>query len=162
MSETPSEFPILHEALISFTGCIGNALEDICSYGLTIGEEYVPFDPDPEDDCEDEDVFCSQAWVRVANIVAVSNDSWEGTCSSVLRLTLEVGVLRCAPVEEGGEAPRAADVMVAALQAMTDMQAIQCAALGCEVWNSIDVGDWVPVGPLGGQVGGIWTFTVEI
>jgi hypothetical protein len=162
VSETPAD-ERLQDALIGFTGCIGEALADICSYGLTIGETYVPFDPDPEDDCEDDEAACSQAWVRVtgAQPTAVT-DSFGGDCGGVLRIDLEVGVLRCLEIEEGGEAPKAADVLVAAMQAMTDMQAIQCAALSCEVWDAIEVGAWSPSGPLGGQYGGMWTFTVEL
>lgn len=163
MSETPVAPPnLLQEALVAFTGCIGEALEDICSYGLTIGETYVPFDPDPEDDCEVEEVLCSQAWVRVANVTPVGSEGWSGDCGTVMRLDLEVGVLRCVPIEEDGEAPAATDVLLAALQSMEDMQKIYCAAMECEVWNSIESGSWVPSGPLGAQYGGMWSFTVEI
>jgi hypothetical protein len=83
-------------------------------------------------------------------------------CSAVLRIGLEVGVLRCIDVPEGGEAPTASDVLVASLQAMTDMRALYCAAMDCEVWDSIDSGTWAPSGPLGGQYGGVWTFDVEL
>lgn len=154
----------LHEALLDFTTCVGQSLENLCSYGLTIGESYVPFDPDEDDDCEAEEAYCSQAWVRVANVAPKAlPESFEGeSCGEVvLELTLEVGILRCVEVPEEGEAPDTTAVLVAALQAMDDMRHILCAALDCEVWNSINVGTWVPSGPLGGQYGGIWTFTVE-
>lgn len=167
MTQTPAEPGLadaLNEALISFTGCIGEALEDICSYGLTIGDSYVPFDPDPEDDCEEDEAACSQAWVRVVSVTPspVTPESWNGECASILRVDLEVGVLRCLEIPEGGEAPTASDVMVAAMQSMADMKAIHCAALGCEVWEAIEVGSWSPTGPLGGQYGGIWSFSVDI
>lgn len=152
----------LNEALVGFTGCIGEAFDDICSYGLTIGETYVPFDPDPEDDCDEDDAVCSQVWVRVMDVNPTGSDSWEGDCATVLRIGIEVGVLRCLDVPEGGEAPTASGVMAAALQAMADMNAIYCAAMDCEVWNSIESGQWSPSGPLGGQYGGTWTFTVEV
>lgn len=152
----------LNEAIVAFTGCIGEALEDICSYGWTIGESYVPFDPDEDEDCEADDAVCSQAWVRVVSVDPVMNDSWEDGCGLVLRLELEVGVIRCLEIPEDGEAPTASDVLIAAMQSMDDMNAILCAALGCEVWNSVDVGQWLPDGPLGGQYGGTWSFTVEI
>lgn len=158
----------LHLALITFTGCIGEAVEDICSYGLTIGETYVPFDPDPEDGCEDDEVACSQVWVRVMGVDTTGVDSFDGECSAVMSLDLEVGVLRCIEIPEDGEAPTASGVMVAALQAMTDMKAIYCAAMSCNnedgtsVWASIESGVWTPQGPLGGQIGGTWTFTVEM
>lgn len=157
---TPDER--LHDALIGFTGCVGEALEDLCSYGLTIGESYVPFDPDPEDNCDAEEVMCSQAWVRVMSVQPTGSTGWSGDCATVLRIDLEVGVIRCIEIEEEGEAPKASDVLVAALQAMTDMNAIFCAAMACEVWESIESGAWSPAGPLGGQYGGSWTFMVEV
>lgn len=159
---TPDER--LQDALVEFTACVGTAVADICSFGLTIGERYVPFDPDPEDNCEDEEVACSQLWVRVIDVQPLPGaiEGWEGdSCGSSLELTLEVGILRCVEVPDDGEAPTATDVLLAALQAMADMRAILCAALGCEVWEALHIGQWVPSGPLGGQYGGIWTFTVE-
>lgn len=161
--EIPDPAAALNEALVAFTGCIGEALADICSYGLTIGETYVPFDPDPEDDCDEDEVACSQAWVRVMAVQpAHVTESFEGDCGGVMRLDLEVGVLRCLEIPEGGEAPTATDVLVASMQAMTDMRAIHCAAMACEVWDSIETGQWSPSGPLGGQYGGTWTFSVEV
>jgi hypothetical protein len=158
--ETPLD---LNTALVAFTGCIGEALEDICSYGLTIGETYVPFDPDPDDACDDEEVMCSQAWVRVMGVNPTqAPESFGNDCSVDLRLTLEVGILRCIEIEGEGEAPTASEVLDAAMQAMTDMRTIYCAAMSCEVWDSIASGNWVPSGPLGGQYGGIWTFDVEL
>lgn len=163
MSDIEPGIPPLHDALVQFTGCIGSALDDICSYGLTIGESYVPFDPDPEDGCEDDEVQCSQVWVRVTDVQPTAvNDSFDNDCATVLRIGLEVGVLRCVHIEEGGEAPTASDVLIAALQSMDDMNAIFCAAMGCEVWDQIDAGQWLPNGPLGAQYGGIWTFTATL
>lgn len=153
----------LQDALIQFTVCIGEAL-DICSYGLTIGESYVPFESDPDEECSDDEVACEQAWVRVANVgVAEQSDSFAmAECGGVMEMSIEVGVLRCIEVAEGGEAPTATQTMLAALQALTDMQTIYCAAMNCEVWDSITSGQWVPEGPLGGQHGGTWMFTVRI
>jgi hypothetical protein len=162
---TPEER--LHDALLNFTGCVGMAIEGICSYGLTIGASYVPFDPDPgdeTDDCGPEDTPCSQLWVRVTDVTPVAiSETFDGSqCAALLRLGLEVGVVRCIPIEEEGEAPKASDVMVAAMQSMSDMLLIQCGALSCEAWESINIGSWTPHGPLGGQYGGTWTFTVEL
>lgn len=162
--DAPSPADALNDALAEFTSCICLALPDICSCSLTIGQSYVPFRPDEDDECEDEEEACSQAWVRlVSSQPAESSVSgWGGDCSLVMTLTLEVGVLRCFPVEEDGEAPTGTDVMAAAFQSNDDMQTILCAALGCEVWDSLSVGQWSPIGPLGGQYGGTWTFTVEV
>lgn len=165
----------LHNALVAFTQSIGEAL-GVCSYGLTIGQDYVPFDADDEDQCnpeEDEDaeaedsVACTQAWVRVESIVSTSlSEALDGNvCAATLRMSLEVGILRCLLIEDDGEAPKAADVLGAALQSMTDMRRILDAATGPEapqVWETIVAGQWTPMGPLGGQYGGIWTFTVDL
>lgn len=155
----------IKDALIEFTAAIGNAVEDICSYGLTIGESYVPFDPDPEDDCEDDEVACSQLWTRVMSVAPLDagDESWAGNgCALSLSIDIEVGIFRCIAIPEDGEAPTATDVLMAAMQAIEDMNTIQCVAMSTEVWESISIGQWQPTGPLGGQYGGIWTFTVEI
>ena len=158
---TPAEK--INNALVAFTGCIGEALADICSYGLTIGDSYVPFDPDPDDECDEDEAACSQMWVRVTGVDPDTTESFDGDdCTSVMVIGLEVGVLRCIEIPEGGEAPLASDVLVAATQAMDDMNTIYCAALACEVWDAINIGSWTPAGPMGGQYGGVWTFTVEV
>lgn len=154
----------LHAALLEFASCVGTALGDICSYGLTMGDSYVPFNPDPDEDCSEDDALCSQVWVRVTQVdETVGRPNWDGSsCTAQLTLGLEVGVLRCFNIPEDGEAPTATDVTTYALTAMSDMHALRCAALDCEVWDSIDVGTWLPVGPMGGQHGGTWTFTVTL
>lgn len=153
----------LNQALMNFTICVGEAVPDICSYGLTIGDSYVPFDPDPDEDCDDDDAACSQIWVRVMSVTPTSVEAFGNDCATVLRLELEVGVLRCFEIMEDGEAPTASMVMAAAVQAMEDMNAIRCAAMQCDddTWDAITTNQWTPTGPLGGQYGGLWTFTVE-
>lgn len=168
-TRTPDE--LLNDTLLVFTQTIGEALDDMCSYGLTYGETYVPFDPDPEDGCKDydpdepESMVCSQAWVRVTGITVVPDedpmdDDFGALRTARFEIGLEVGVLRCVEIREDGEAPYASDVLVAATQSMTDMRAIYCAAMEKEIWESIEVGQWSPMGPLGAQYGGVWDFTV--
>lgn len=158
---------ILNDSLMAFTNAVGLALDGVCSYGLTIGESYVPFDPDPEDNCPAEDdkesSVCTQAWVRVMGVSVVdATDHMDGSegFSTSLSVDLEVGVIRCLDIPEGGEAPTASDMLVAAAQSMADMHAIYCAAMSEEVWDMITAGQWSPMGPLGGQYGGMWNFTV--
>lgn len=161
--EAPNPADRLNEALVAFTGCIGESFPDICSYSLTIGDSYVPFRPDPDDDCDEDAEACTQVWVRVDDVsVTGTTEGFGGTCAGLFSLSLEVGVLRCFGIEEGGEAPTASDVLQAAMQAMEDMNTIYCAAMSCEVWESITAGQWQPEGPLGGQYGGTWAFTVEL
>lgn len=164
MSNTPDSPDPLLDGLVEFTSCIGAALEDICSFGLTIGESYVPFDPDPDDEeCDTDEAVCSQAWVRVASVnPAYAVDGFGGDCGAVLTLNIEVGVIRCVEIPEDGEAPTATDVLVAALQSMDDMRRIHCAAMECGSFDTISAGAWTPFGPRGGQYGGSWQFTVEV
>lgn len=165
----------INAALVGFTGCIGSALDGICSYSLTFGEVYVPFKPDEGDDCdEDTAEDCNQVWVRVTDVGVKFDDKGfdttpggdtgkcEGACGGTFVIGLEVGVLRCYEVAEEGEAPTATEVMSYAMQSMIDMSALFGAAMNCEVWESIDTGAWQPEGPLGGQYGGYWNFTVEL
>ena len=155
----------LQTALLLFTERVCGGL-DVCSYGLTMGETYVPFDPDEDDDaCDEEEAVCSQAWVRVDSSTFITSESWSNGCGGEMSLTLEVGVLRCIEIPEGGEAPTATDVTSAALQAMEDMNTIHCAAMSDEdpedeLWSEIESVQWTPSGPFGGQAGGIWTFNV--
>lgn len=180
MSETPVENEDLlgnaiTSALLGFTGCIGNSLDDICTYSLTFGEIYVPFIADEDSECEEGEEACSQVWVRVTdvNVAFPPNEQMDNApsagngcdgpqCGGTFVLGLEVGVLRCYEVPEDGEAPTATQVMAGAIQAMYDMSALYQAAMQCEVWSGIDPGTWQPEGPLGGQFGGYWNFTVEL
>ncbi len=158
----PEEPSTLNVALVSFTGCIGEAFDDVCSYGLTVGDAYVPFAPDEDTDADCDDDDCSQVWVRVMSTAMSPSPGWDDTCATVMTVELEVGILRCMPIIAEGEAPTASAMLGFAVQSMDDMNKILCAAMGCEVWNSIDAGQWNPLGPLGGQYGGLWTFTVEV
>jgi len=166
----PTPTDRLNEALIAFTGCVGEALDEICSYGLTIGDSYMPFAPDDdEDQCTEEEFACSQAWVRVMSVAPTGeSQGWGGDCALTLRLELEVGVLRCIEVASNGAAPTATDVLLASMQAMEDMNRILCAAVSCNwestgehVFANLLVGQWTPASAIGGQYGGTWTFSAE-
>lgn len=164
MSESdvePGEDNPLLKALIEFTGCIGGAFDDVCSYALIPGDGYIPFTPDEEDEenCEDED--CSQVWVRVTSINAIGENGWDTSCAMTLSVGLEVGIIRCMEVVANGEAPSATALLGYSMQAMDDMRAIMCAAINCEIAGNLDLGVWTPLGPMGGEFGGQWTMTAE-
>ena len=157
----------LQTALLLFTERVCAPL-DVCAYSLTIGESYVPFNPDEDDEtCDEAEAYCAQAWVRVDMTSFVTSESFGNQCGGQMSLSLEVGVLRCVETPEDGEAPYASDVAAAALQAMDDMYTIHCAAMeeedpDDELWTDIESVQWTPSGPSGGLVGGIWTFTVTL
>lgn len=153
----------INEALVGFTGCLGDAFDDLCTYGFIVGDSYAPFAPDPEEEagCEDDD--CSTLWVRVTSINPLSTEGFDGgDCAMSMRVNLEVGILRCVEVVAEGESPTATEVLTYAMQAMKDMNKILCAAMDCEVWDAINVGEWEPLGPLGGEYGGTWSFSAEL
>ena len=168
MTEMPPDSPSLAstdrllDALTSFLTCMHAAVPDICSSSLIHGESYVPFDPDSDSDCSADDAACSQLWVRISNAAPLLQPGWHPGCSIEMQMTLEVGVIRCIDIPEGGEAPTETDVFAAAVQSTTDMDALLHAALCCDVWTSLDSPAWSPLGPLGGQFGGTWAFTVTL
>lgn len=155
----------LVDALQQMAECIRDDLDFVCSIAVMATEAYVPFAPSEDDDddpvCDDEEVACSQAWVRIVDVRMNSIEGWGGDCASTLLLDLEVGVTRCIPVPEGTEAYDENDVFMATLQSVRDMQSILCSAMNCEVWARLDAGSWTPAGPMGGFYGGTWTFTAE-
>ncbi len=154
----------LLDSLTAFSVEVGEAL-GVCSYGLTIGETYVPFRPDPEDECEEDEEYCTQAWLRVISVRPNPNSNskgWGGACAATRILELEVGITRCLGIPEDGEAPMAGDVLSAAWTAMEDMSTIATVATSSDLWIDVELGMWSPNGPSGGVYGGQWTIQVEL
>lgn len=155
-------------ALTDMAECVGKGLDYVCSWSVMFTEMYVPFEPslgeDGADPCDDEEAPCSQAWVRVSAVTPLAEESWAGPggCAMALRLNIEVGVSRCLDIPEGAEAYPEEEIFLSAFQSARDMNAILCAAMGCEVWDRLEAGAWTPVGPMGGFYGGEWTFTADI
>lgn len=185
IEDAPTPGAALTVGLLNISESVGQSLPDLCSYGLTVGESYVPFDPDEEDeDCGHDEGGCSQAWVRVMGIndrplSADGGDGWgdgdldgwgdddddkdDEDCKCGFVVDFEVGAIRCFPAADGGAAPTATEVLLAASQTMDDMSMIRCAVMNTK-WDgaSLEVGQWVPMGPAGMMYGGVWTFTVTI
>ena len=160
MSELPQDAldtPLMR-ALLEFTECVGTSIPDICAYALTVGETSMAFGS-PEE-CDNGGDECEQIWVRVDSVDVEAQETWGGDCAATWTITLEVGVNRCFPEDE--TLPDPATLLVAVSDAMSDMQKIQCAAMSCDVWDSIQAVNWAPHGPLGGRHGGIWGFIVKV
>lgn len=152
----------LGNLLMEFLETIGDEFPDICSYAIVVGDQFVDFAPD-DDECEDfgdDEIACGKIWLRVvaASMVEVP-DSWDGYECGTWGLTLEVGIERCFPVIADGEAPTSTTMTALALEGTRDVQTIVRAALGVEIWDSINVGAWTPYAG-GGVYGGSWTFDV--
>lgn len=108
-----------------------------------------------------------QTWVRLSSLYPSNNfpatdptlNTW-GTMAAVI----EVGTVRCAPLpDRGDEFPTAEQYLDATREALADMAAMRRAI--CKYLSSIErdfiLNPYVPVGPEGGCLGGIWTVTVR-
>lgn len=132
---------------------------------LRPGQEVTPLLSTTKDEC------CQGlAWVRVAGIeVAPSLDLQTGRrCFGTLRqITLELGVMRCAPTPPANTIPTADQWGALFLQLDSDYDAME-AALCClrpfveERTDEVPVaGEYEPIGPDGNCIGGRMTITLE-
>lgn len=131
-----------------------DGLPPTCFCGVIPGDAAVG---DYAGDCDDK---CGMAWVRLVTAypaTAVGTlDERVGNCGSSLGVDIEVGILRCLPVEEdGGPPPAETMVEVTGLQT-ADMLAMWRAINCCESLPNKEfiLGGYQPMGPLGGLVGG--------
>lgn len=115
-----------------------------------------------EDDCE------GQAWVRLVRVYPSDRFPAAGAqktaCPIQWAAVVEVGVVRCAPtLNNQGEVPTCEELAASAAGVHADMVAMY-RAVGCCGLDSDEVvlGEWSPIGPEGGCVGGRMTATVAI
>lgn len=117
------------------------------------------------DYCGDEE--CGQAWVRLATVYPSQNfpnpDDSAVEPQSYLAYSIEVGILRCAPMPaDDGTPPSVAEQLESARLQMADMSAIRRAIQCCldQLERPYLLGSYDPIGPEGGCVGGSWSFTL--
>jgi hypothetical protein len=106
---------------------------------------------------------CGSAWVRLDGVwpyVSFPNPEVGLTCAATMGYTVEVGVVRCMPLNDDGSPLDTAESLDVALAGAADMQALLYAISCCfgDVLHTVD--SWVPVGPQGGCVGGYWTLSL--
>lgn len=151
-----------------------NELPPVCYCGIIAGA--VPYDAQGiGDGCYDEDgnefddaEGCGQAWVRLvaaypSTAVGVA-DITPGNCQKGFGFDIEVGITRCFPIEEkGGSLPMEEMLAVSQLQ-IADMLTMQQALMCCTAFGSEDfvMGQYAPVGPEGGIVGGTWLVSITV
>lgn len=119
--------------------------------------------------CEDKG---GMAWTRLVSVQARQEQGPGGEsgtlapnqCVTVYDVTVEIGVLRSAPMpDEEGEPPSVSEQLAASMLQNSDM-GVMLSVIGCcdEVPDSLGdpvIGEYVPVGPEGGCVGGAWSAT---
>lgn len=142
-----------------------DALPPTCFCGVVPGAAATQ---DYMGDCSDEEP-CGMAWVRIVNIypstITGQQDITPRNCGKGLGFDVEIGMMRCMSVgDESGGPPTDAEVLDASQtqlnEAMTMRRAVECCTATNEM--SVILGQYLPMGPLGGVVGGAWTLHVGI
>lgn len=138
-----------------------------CFCGMVGGTAVLPLDACL---CDRGGTRCGTAWVRLDSVFPSStfpnpDTTVRGSCTSPLAYRFHVGVARCQPGLNpvDGSPPTAAQMTVAAEQAMADMLAGYLAIQCClpRHRGEVLVGPWLPVGaPDGLCSGGVWPVTI--
>lgn len=139
---------------------VRSRLPEVCFCGLLPGA--VPSDQMGES-------LGGQAWVRVVRMFPSSTFPLQDnrpriSCGSELTVELELGVLRCAPMASanGTVPPTMEETWEATRLQMADAAAMRRAAVCCyDESDLVVLGQYVPYGPMGGVVGGMWTVFVS-
>lgn len=153
---TPSVLMLAMDQLASCvcTEIAKSAAGPVCWCGVWPGEEVSwEFCGDCGNDA------CGMAWVRLNGIFPY--DTFPAPvvdlgCRRPLAYNIEVGALRCMPVSDNeGELPSSEQITMTSMETYADLAALYRALLCCD-FEAIAVEAWVPVGPQGGCVGGVW------
>lgn len=123
----------------------------------------------PHDNCEKNRSTGADGQLWIAHLL--SQAGWPSptgeptTCATPFTETIEIGIVRCAQgkVTDKGTPPPAELVTADAEQQESDRLAIRNAILCCSAIDAKDliIGDWVPIDPQGGCVGGVWTVLIR-
>lgn len=144
-----------------------NELPGLCFCGIIAGDQ--PYDATGVGGECDEDEVDGQAWVRLAlgypSMSTGVADTTPNNCASKgFGFDLEVGIMRGIRIEERGLELPAEEMLAATQLQIADMLTIQQALLCCNGLNGEDfiIGQYRPIGPEGGLVGGSWTVSVTL
>jgi hypothetical protein len=146
-----------------------NELPPLCFCGIIAGETAYDATGIGEGcDEDDDDAGCGQAWVRLVAAYPSSNvgqaDVMPGNCGNGFGFDLEVGILRCIRIEEEGGVLPAEEMLEAVQLQIADMLTMQQALKCCGSLNNEDfvLGQYAPIGPMGGLVGGTWLISIGL
>lgn len=154
----------LSALLLEVAACICATIdpdETFCSCGLAPGTQVAAH----LGEC---DSGCGQAWVRLVRAypadgvgVTPTNPS---ACGTFLGADVEIGVFRCLAVPDNGDPIEAGGLEAAALQQIDDLVTVRAALACCEALKDVDwaLTTYVPHGPRGLIVGGLWNLSLVI
>jgi hypothetical protein len=158
----------INEVLASLVACLCEqiaeaGLPDPCFCGLVPGEAAAA---DYIGDCNDR---CGMAWVRLVSLYPSSiigaADTTPGNCAKGLGADIEIGIMRCITAgESDGSPPSPAELLDATLLQVTDAIVMWKTVYCCDGIDNADfiLGQYQPLGPGGGTVGGVWNLSVGL
>lgn len=157
---------LLYQRLFDLADCLCAQIETderppVCFCGVIPGEAVIA---DGIDGCADG--LCGIAWVRLVSaqhVVGVGvRDERAGNCGSEVGMEVELGILRCYPINEDGSPLSIEEQAAAAEVQFMDTDTICRAVMCCPSLQSKDfiMRGYTPMGPLGGVVGGYWTISM--
>lgn len=157
-----------YDLLVDLAGCLCAQIETdgsppTCFCGVVPGDAAAQ---QYTGNCADK---CGMAWVRGASVypsAAVGvQDTQAGNCGTGVGMDVEVGIMRCVPFgDAAGNLPSAEALLAATQLQMTDAMTMRRALYCCEAIDNMDfiLGNYTPIGPLGGLLGGTWAISVAV
>jgi hypothetical protein len=157
----------LYQRLTEIRDClceeISMSTPDVCYCAIVPGEAVVA---DMAGDC---DVACGIAWVRLISAEPVAGVGIPAEAlgphgiapyGAEMGMEVEVGVLRCYPINADGSPLSAEELEEATWRQVDDAEAIRKAILCCPALSEKNtmLREYTPMGPMGGYVGGNWRF----
>jgi len=129
-----------------------DGLPPVCVCGVMPGDEVAL---DYAGDCDD---ACGMAWVRLTtaypSVQIGIPSSTPGNCTKAIGIEIEIGIVRCLDVGDGGTPPEVASLTASAVLQIADMMAMWRAVYCCQNAQDFIVGQYTPIGPQGGLIGG--------
>jgi len=127
-------------------------LPPVCFCGVLPGDEVAL---DYAGDCDD---ACGMAWVRLTtaypSVSIATPAAIPGNCAMGIGIEIEMGIVRCLDVGEGGTPPEPESLTASAALQVADLMAMWRAVHCCQSAKDFVIGQYVALGPQGGIVGG--------
>lgn len=142
------------------TAAVADGVPDVCFCGVVPGDSAVS---DYGGDCAKK---CGMAWVRLTGLypstILGEQNNDPKNCAAGLGLPVEVGMMRCTPVGTGDTPPNGTQLLSATELQVSDALTMRRAIACCDGSDAWSLGQYTPVGPSGGMLGGIWSLNLWV